>query len=90
MNTRQNRAGSFNYVSALIAALRCYGKARRSPSLTGIGGGTFDPPTFWDEVEREIFCRSRAEFINTDVKDKFKSGPVYQPVNDEEPLLKGG
>lgn len=33
MNTRQNRAGSFNYVSALIAALRCYGNERRPPVL---------------------------------------------------------
>ena len=29
MNNGQSRAGIFNYVSALTAALRCFGKVRR-------------------------------------------------------------
>ena len=60
------------------------------PSMTGIGGGTFDPPTFWYKIEREVFCRSKAKFINTDVNDQFDTGPVYTPLNEEELRLKGG
>jgi hypothetical protein len=56
----------------------------------GVGGGTFDPPTFWYEVEREVFCRSKADFIHTDIKDKFVSAPTYQPIKDEAVHLKGG
>jgi len=60
------------------------------PGLTGVGGGTFDPPTFWYEVGQEIFCRSKAEFINTKVETQFDTGPVYEPVNKEGMRLKGG
>lgn len=60
------------------------------PGLVGVGGGTFDPPTFWYEVEREVFCRSKADFIHTDIKDKFVSAPTYQPIKDEAIHLKGG
>ena len=59
------------------------------PGLTGVGGGTFDPPTFWYEVGQEIFCRSKAEFLNTDIKERFDTGPVYKPVNKEGLRLKG-
>ena len=59
------------------------------PGMMGIGGGTFDPPTFWYEVEKEIFCRSRADFVDTNVSDRLDTGPVYQPLNKEELRLKG-
>jgi|TARA_B100000809_G_scaffold123834_1_gene121979 hypothetical protein len=58
--------------------------------MTGIGGGTFDPPTFWYKIEREVFCRSKAKFINTDVNNQFDTGPVYTPLNEEALRLKGG
>jgi hypothetical protein len=28
--------------------------------MTGVAGGSFDPPTFWYEINREVFCRSGA------------------------------
>ena len=59
------------------------------PGMLGVGGGTFDPPTFWYQIEREVFCRSKAEFINTGVEDKFDTGPVYEPINSEDIRLKG-
>ena len=58
--------------------------------MMGIGGGTFDPPAFWYEIEREVFCRSKAEFIDTDINDQFDTGPVYEPKIHEEVRLKGG
>ena len=65
-------------------------KSEARPGLTGGGGGTFDPPTFWYKIEREISYRSKAEFVNTDVKAKSQLGPIYQTVNDERQRLKGG
>jgi hypothetical protein len=33
------------------------------PDLRGIAGGTFDPPTFWYELERFVFARSRPDWL---------------------------
>ena len=57
--------------------------------LTGVAGGTFDPPTFWYDVEREVFCRSKAGFINVDVEDKNDAAPYHTPVNNEDLRLNG-
>ena len=59
------------------------------PGMMAVGGGTFDPPTFWYDVEKEIFCRSRAEFVDTNVSEKLETGPVYQPKNEEDHRLNG-
>ena len=60
------------------------------PGMTGVGGGTFDPPAFWYDIEREVYCRSKAKFIDTNVDDKFDTGPVYEPLIEEPMRLKGG
>ena len=60
------------------------------PALVGIAGGTFDPPSFWYGVERELFCRSKADFFDTNVKKKFHSDPHYQPIGEQEARLNGG
>lgn len=60
------------------------------PGLMAIAGGTFDPPTFWYEVEREIFCRSKATFLSTNVTDKYDTHPEYKPRRDEKFYLRGG
>ena len=52
-------------------------------------GGTFDPPTYWYEVEREVLCRFQADFINISVMNKHKTAPTYHPVNEEDAPLKG-
>ena len=59
------------------------------PGMMAVGGGTFDPPTFWYDVEKEIFCRSKADFVDTTVTDKFDTGPVYLHQESEDPRLKG-
>ena len=57
--------------------------------LTGVTGGTFDPPTFWYDVEREVFCRSKAGFINVEVEDKNDTAPYHMPVKNEDLRLNG-
>jgi len=59
-------------------------------NFIGIAGGTFDPPTFWYDVKREVFTRSRAPFVCTRIEDSAETSSSYAP-NSAEPLhLKGG
>lgn len=60
------------------------------PELTGVAGGTFDPPTFWYDVKREVFTRSRAPFIHTDIDDQSDTSAAYAPVNTDSGALSGG
>ena len=55
----------------------------------GVAGGSFDPPTFWYEINREVFCRSGAPFISSNIKEKYQTHPDYQPVKKESDNLKG-
>ena len=57
--------------------------------MTAIAGGTFDPPTFWYKPETEVFCRSRCDFVATNLPNKFDTSPMYSPVNTEEERLGG-
>jgi hypothetical protein len=61
-----------------------------SPDLTGIAGGTFDPPTFWFNVTREIFTRSAAPFIHTDCTERHETTASYAPIKKDSPALGGG
>ncbi|MEC7760701.1 MAG: GFA family protein [Pseudomonadota bacterium] len=49
------------------------------PGLVGVAGGTFDPPTYWFDVTREVFTRSRAPFLPHDLPDSFETSPSYVP-----------
>ncbi|MAM61554.1 GFA family protein [Maritimibacter sp. UBA3975] len=40
-----------------------------------VAGGTFDPPTFWFDVGREIFTRSKAPFVHLDVAESDETTP---------------
>ena len=53
--------------------------------MTAIAVGTFDPPTFWFKVTREVFCRSKAEFIENDIENKFETSASYKPIRKDEP-----
>ena len=33
--------------------------------MTGISGGTFNPPTFWYEIQNDVFCIKKADFVDT-------------------------
>jgi len=60
-----------------------------TPELVGVAGGTFDPPTFWFEVKREIFTRSAAPFVHTDLTDRFETTASYRPVKIDGAALQG-
>lgn len=60
-----------------------------SPDLTGIAAGTFDPPTFWFPISREIFCRSAAPFVHTDLPEKSDTTASYAPQGQDPAHLRG-
>jgi hypothetical protein len=59
------------------------------PELTGVAGGTYDPPTFWYEVKREVFTRSRAPFVQTEIADSSETSSSYAPQGHEADHLRG-
>lgn len=48
--------------------------------MTGVAGGTFDPPSFWYEMDREVFCRTSAAWVNTAIGKKHETHPLYEPI----------
>lgn len=60
-----------------------------TPDLTWVAGGTFDPPTFWHPVSREIFTQSAAPFAHTDLPEKHATTASYVPVHDDDARPKG-
>lgn len=61
------------------------------PGLTGIAGGTFDPPSFWYDIRREVFTRSRAGFVAlTGMTESSATSSSHAPVIVEKPALTGG
>ena len=59
------------------------------PGMTGIGGGTFDPPTFWYNINREVFCRSKAYFSKNEIDAKFDTSPTFNKIKDDPPRKRG-
>ena len=55
----------------------------------GIAGGTFDPPTFWYRIEREVFARSKADFCGIVSPQSFETSPISKPVREAGGRLKG-
>ncbi|WP_238364149.1 GFA family protein [Mesobacterium pallidum] len=51
------------------------------PGLRGIAGGSFDPPTFWFDVKREVFARGKAPFVELCLEDSFETSSSYAPVS---------
>ncbi len=60
-----------------------------APELVGVAGGTFDPPTFWYEVKREIFTRSAAPFVRNDLAEHHETTASYAPVRLDPAALRG-
>lgn len=59
--------------------------------LTGVAGGTFDPPSFWYDILGEGFTRSRAPFVGlTGISVSFETSPSHRPVTLDRPALNGG
>jgi hypothetical protein len=61
-----------------------------TPELTGVAAGTFDPPTFWFAISREIFTRSAAHFVHTDLPEKHETTGSYASVQQDKAALAGG
>jgi len=57
--------------------------------LMGAAGGTFDPPSFWFNIEREIFKRSKAEFVSINCPENHETSPAYKPLTSDEARLGG-
>lgn len=60
-----------------------------SPELIGIAAGSFDPPSFWFSISREIFTRSAAPFVHTDLPEKSETTVSYAPVQADPAALRG-
>ena len=60
------------------------------PDYTGTAGGSYDPPTFWYEIQREVFQRSSADFVNLEAPESHATIPYYDPQVPEDGRLKGG
>ena len=51
---------------------------------TAIAVGTFDPPSFWFDINREIFLRTKAPFVEIDAENKFETSGTYKPLKEDE------
>jgi hypothetical protein len=58
--------------------------------LLGTSGGCYDPPTFWYQLKREVFARSKAGFCTIDAPESLDTHPAYQPLGDDPGRLRGG
>ena len=58
-------------------------------NLVVISGGTFDPPTFWTEVDYEYFTRSKAHFCNIDCGNAWETSRSYKKPDALEARLVG-
>ena len=56
---------------------------------TGITGGTFDPPSFWYDITREVYTRSSANFVNNKIKEKLETSTLYNPLHLDEKRKQG-
>lgn len=61
-----------------------------SAGQLGVSGGCFDPPTFWFDIDREVFTRSKAEFCTIDAKETFELHPNFAPKFQDQSRLDGG
>ena len=62
-----------------------------TPGLTGVTAGTLDPLTFWFELDREAFTRSKANFVGDIIaKEIHETIAYYAPKIDEPKCRKGG
>lgn len=59
------------------------------PELTGVAAGSFDPPSFWFDVPREVFTRTQAPFVHTDIADTSETSSSYTPAGADDARLRG-
>ena len=59
------------------------------PNSIGISGGTFDPPSFWYAIDREVFTRSSAAFISIKSSEQCETHSAFDPVYHDSARLIG-
>ena len=59
------------------------------PNSIGISGGTFDPPSFWYAIDREVFTRSSAPFISIKSPEQCETHSAFDPVYHDSARLIG-
>ncbi|XDZ66450.1 GFA family protein [Alphaproteobacteria bacterium LSUCC0684] len=47
--------------------------------LIGVAGGCFDNDLSWCKIDREIFCRSKADFVHVNTAVSLETSPRYKP-----------
>jgi hypothetical protein len=57
--------------------------------LQGTAGGCYDPPTFWYDVTRELFTRSKADFCTIEAPEHHDTHPAYSPNSADPARLDG-
>ena len=57
--------------------------------LMGAAGGTYDPPTFWFDIDRVLFKRTKPEYVSINCSENHKTSPLYKPVKKDPPRLSG-
>ena len=51
--------------------------------MIAVAGGSFDPPSFWYDIDREVFCRTSATWINNDI-NKHGTHPNCETVTKDQ------
>ena len=57
--------------------------------LMGAAGGTYDPRTFWFDIHRELFKRTKAGYISINCPESHKTSPLYKPTKEDPSRLSG-
>ena len=58
--------------------------------LIAVAGGSYDPPSFWFDIEKEIFKRTKAKFVSiTSCTLHHKTSPTYNPKTKDIARLDG-
>jgi len=57
--------------------------------LTGAAGGTYDPPTFWFDIDRVLFKRTKPEYVSINCSENHETHPLYKPTKKDPPRLSG-
>ncbi len=57
--------------------------------LIGAAGGTYDPTSFWFDIQREIFKRTKADFVSINCPENHETSPTYKPKTKDEIRLDG-
>ncbi len=59
------------------------------PDWTAVAGGSFDPPSFWYDLKREVFTRSKAPFVDLCLQHSDATSASFQPVKQDSAALEG-